>query len=73
MTSDEPFRLLSVKPAVRRQRFETSERTRQQVLFAGLDCLPGQLDLFQTDGEVCEGDPANGNAFDPDREGDVHD
>jgi hypothetical protein len=23
----------------------------QRLLFSGLDCLPGQLDLFQTDGE----------------------
>ena len=23
----------------------------QRLLFAGLDCLPGQLDLFPTDGE----------------------
>lgn len=23
---------------------------RQEMLFAGLDCLPGQLDLFPTDG-----------------------
>ena len=27
------------------------EPTRQTVLFAGLDCLPGQQDLFPTDGE----------------------
>ncbi len=24
---------------------------RQRVLFCGLDCLPGQIDLFPTDGE----------------------
>ncbi len=33
-------------------RFETDDKTRQKVLFCGLDCLPGQLDLFPTDG--CE-------------------
>ena len=27
------------------------DRTRQMRLFAGLDCLPGQLDLFPTDGQ----------------------
>ena len=29
---------------------ESTDRTRQQMLFSGLDCLPGQLDLFPTDG-----------------------
>lgn len=29
---------------------------RQQVLFAGLDCLAGQMDLFATDGEREEAD-----------------
>jgi hypothetical protein len=32
-------------------------RERQRPLFAGLDCLPGQLDLFPTDGA-----PDNGRA-----------
>ena len=32
------------------RRIESNPKTRQQVLFAGLDCLPGQLDLFPTDG-----------------------
>lgn len=27
------------------------EPTRQTVLFSGLDCLSGQLDLFNTDGD----------------------
>jgi hypothetical protein len=26
-------------------------RERQRALFSGLDCLPGQRDLFETDGE----------------------
>jgi hypothetical protein len=30
--------------------FENDPR-RQRVLFSGMDCLRGQLDLFQTDGE----------------------
>jgi hypothetical protein len=28
------------------QHFENAERTTQRVLVTGLDCLPGQLDLF---------------------------
>ena len=31
-------------------RFESNGKTRQKVLFCGLDCLSGQLDLFPTDG-----------------------
>lgn len=27
-----------------------TEKARQSVLFSGLDCLPGQQDLFPTDG-----------------------
>ena len=34
----------------RREQFTTTP-TKQAVLFAGMDCLPGQQDLFQTDGE----------------------
>ena len=30
---------------------EDLDPCRQTVLFAGTDCLPGQLDLFETDGE----------------------
>ena len=44
---------LSNKPAhPTPARFESNGKTRQKVLFCGLDCLPGQLDLFPTDG--CE-------------------
>jgi hypothetical protein len=28
------------------------ENTRQRVLFSGMDCLPGQRNLFETDGEA---------------------
>jgi hypothetical protein len=28
------------------------ENTRQKVLLTGMDCQPGQLDLFETDGEA---------------------
>lgn len=27
-------------------------KDRQKVLFSGMDCLPGQLDLFPTDGDA---------------------
>jgi hypothetical protein len=29
-----------------------AESRRQELLFAGMDCLPGQRDLFETDGEA---------------------
>ena len=29
-------------------------RERQRALFCGLDCLPGQRDLFATDGEAAD-------------------
>lgn len=29
---------------------EPTEKRRQTVLFSGMDCLPGQRDLFATDG-----------------------
>ena len=35
----------------RRWHSEDPEECRQTVLFAGMDCLPGQLDLFETDGK----------------------
>jgi len=31
-----------------------ARREKQQVLFAGMDCLPGQRDLFDTDGEIVQ-------------------
>ncbi len=30
---------------------QPSDKMRQKVLFAGLDCLSGQMDLFPTDGQ----------------------
>lgn len=49
MFDDEPF-VLTNEPARRSPiRFENDER-RQKPLFAGLDCLPGQDDLFSTEG-----------------------
>ncbi len=31
-----------------------ARREKQRVLFAGMDCLPGQRDLFETDGEMVQ-------------------
>jgi len=47
---EEPFTLRNEAPRPKPQRFE-NQGGRQMVLLAGLDCLPGQWDLFQTDGE----------------------
>jgi hypothetical protein len=49
MFDDVPF-VLTNEPARRAPlQFENDER-RQKPLFAGLDCLPGQDDLFSTEG-----------------------
>ncbi len=42
---------LSNNPTPKKPRhFESNDKTRQKLLFSGLDCLPGQMDLFDTDG-----------------------
>lgn len=44
---------LSRSPVKQRPKFEPSqpvETRRQTVLFCGLQCKPGQTDLFETDG-----------------------
>ena len=46
----ERFALANDPPRPKPARFENSEG-RQRMLLAGLDCLPGQGDLFETDGE----------------------
>lgn len=46
----EPFVLCNEPPKPKPARFE-DQCGRQSVLFAGLDCLSGQQDLFCTDGE----------------------
>lgn len=48
----EPFSLVndpepSTKP---KKDVEPDPKAKQLVLFAGMDCQPGQLDLFDTDG-----------------------
>ena len=46
-----PFSLANDPPRKRAVRFENNHG-RQMMLLAGLDCLPGQSDLFPTDGEA---------------------
>ena len=48
----EQFTLRNDPPSPKAQSFESNSKTRQKMLLAGLDCLPGQMDLFPTDG--CE-------------------
>jgi hypothetical protein len=48
--NEQEFTLANDSSKPKPARFENSEG-RQRVLLAGLDCLPGQGDLFQTDGE----------------------
>ena len=50
--TDEPYQLGSDPPPYRPWKPEPRERQKQQTLFAGLDCLPGQRDLFPTDGNA---------------------
>jgi len=46
----ERFALANDAPRKPPARFEDAAGT-QRMLLAGLDCLPGQANLFQTDGE----------------------
>lgn len=49
----ERWTLTNDPPRVIRQQTEGAlPMTRQRALFCGLDCLPGQRDLFLTDGEA---------------------
>jgi hypothetical protein len=47
----EPFALQRPHPKPRVTQFVSHGGT-QKVLFSGMDCLPGQQDLFPTDGVV---------------------
>jgi hypothetical protein len=49
---DEGYALTNPPPRLSECRGRQPENTRQTVLFSGLDCLPGQQDLFETDGEA---------------------
>lgn len=46
----EEFKLENPKPKPPKDRFENDTRT-QTVLFSGMDCLPGQQDLYQEEQE----------------------
>ena len=52
----EPFELTNDPEPHPRQDFHDNDG-RQKVLFGGTDCLPGQQDLFSTDGEPMIPDP----------------
>ncbi len=45
-----PFALVNDKPRPKPWRAE-NDPCRQRMLLTGLDCLPGQGDLFEVDGE----------------------
>ena len=45
------FQLRNDPPPHKPWRGEEPEKKQQRVLFAGLGCLPGQQDLFATDGD----------------------
>lgn len=49
-TAPESFTLQNPAPKPAPWKPQPAERKRQTVLFAGMDCLPGQNDLFATDG-----------------------
>lgn len=46
----ETFQLSREPERAERREVSVEPERRQKVLFSGLDCLPGQLDLFETDG-----------------------
>ena len=51
---NETFELKNEPHRPKRHPIETNPRSKQKVLFAGMDCLPGQLDLFPTDGQEAD-------------------
>jgi hypothetical protein len=53
-------------PKRRKVRGQNNPNKRQQVLFTGLGLLPGQNNLFQTDGTFPKGDPPCSPANSPD-------
>jgi hypothetical protein len=48
---DEPYALTNPPPRPPTWRGREPGDTRQRMLFCGLDCLPGQRNLFETDGQ----------------------
>ena len=57
--TEEIFRLANDPPRLRPAEFDDNEQCRQRALFAGLDALPGQLDLFSSDSEPEKISPAS--------------
>jgi hypothetical protein len=55
LPADEGYTLANPPPRLPEWRGPQPENTRQAMLFAGLDCLPGQRSLFETDGESEQG------------------
>ncbi len=53
--NSDAFVLRNVPPEPKPWHGDEPENTRQKVLLTGMDCRPGQLDLFKTDGEATEG------------------
>jgi hypothetical protein len=49
---DEGYTLANPSPGLPEPRGPQPENLRQAVLFFGMDCLPGQRNLFETDGEA---------------------
>ena len=58
MSDESEFTLANAPPKRKPAEF-AKEPIRQTVLFAGLDALPGQRDLFATDGEPEKDPPAS--------------
>ncbi len=52
---DEGYALTNPAPRLPEWHGSQPENTRQRVLFSGMDCLPGQQDLFETDGKAGPG------------------
>jgi hypothetical protein len=48
---DERYALTNPPPRLPESLGPQPENTRQRVLVSGMDCLPGQQNLFETDGE----------------------
>lgn len=49
MNEDQDFKLKNEPQKPRSDSDVRDEPSRQTVMFAGMDCLPGQMDLFNTD------------------------
>ena len=48
------FVLSNVPPEPKPRHGGKPENTRQKMLLTGMDCQPGQLDLFETDGKAVQ-------------------